>query len=410
MHHNNKNILIVLLLLHVQLFAGGYQVNLQGNRQLGMGHCGIGLLRGSSTVFFNPGGLSLLEKNSFSVGTSLVFANTLYQEPSPGLYQTNTLPNLGTPVYLYANFKLKEDSKLAFGLSVNTPFGSTIEYEDNWLGQALMQKMSLKAFFIQPTISYKINDKVGIGAGFVYGAGSFSIEKAVPVQDQNGDYGKGTLSGKANGYGYNVGVFIHATDQLTVGLTCRSKVLVGTDKGNANFEVASSLEEYFPSTTFSTKLKMPGVYNLGLGYKVNDKISFALDLNYVTWGVYDSLSFDFVDNTEKLEDIASPRNYKNTFIYRFGAEYKINDMFTGRCGAYFDTSPVQDGYVTPETPGSDKTGLTAGVSITFGKFDVDLSYLYAFGQQRTDINLETGFGGTWKSSANIIGLGVEYRF
>ena len=197
---------------------------------------------------------------------------------------------------------------------------------------------------------------------------------------------------------------------MTVGLTYRSKVIVGTDEGKADFQVASSLEEYFPSTTFSTKLKMPGVGNLGLGYKVNDKITFALDLNYVTWGVYDSLSFDFADNTEKLEDIASPRNYKNTFIYRFGAEYKINDMFTGRCGAYFDTSPVQDGYMTPETPGSDKTGLTAGVSITFGKFDIDLSYLYVFGQQRTDINLETGFGGTWKSSANIVGLGVEYRF
>ena len=147
--------------------------------------------------------------------------------------------------------------------------------------------MSLKEFFIQPTVSYQINDKIGIGAGFVYGAGSFSIEKSVPVQDQNGDQGKGTLSGKANGY--NVGVFINGTDQLTVGMTYRSKVIVGTDK---------------------------------------------------------------------LADIASPRDYKNTFIYRFGAEQKINDMFTGRCGAYFDTSPVQDGYMTPETPGSDKTGLT----------------------------------------------------
>ena len=410
MYHKRIKLLLVFLVLQVQFFAGGYQVNLQGSRQLGMGHCGIGLLRGSSTVFFNPGGVSLLEKNSFSVGTSLVFANTLYQEPSPGIYQTNTLPNLGTPVYLYANFKLKEDSKLAFGLSVNTPFGSTIEYEDDWLGKAVMQKMSLKAFFIQPTISYKVNDKIGIGAGFVYGAGSFSLEKAVPVQDHNGDYGKGTLSGKANGYGYNLGVFINATENLTIGVTYRSKVIVSTEEGKADFQVASSLEEFFPSTTFSTKLKMPGVVNLGLGYKVNEKLTFALDLNYVTWGVYDSLSFDFVDNTEKLEDIASPRNYKNTFIYRLGAEYKINDMLTGRCGAYFDTSPVQDGYMTPETPDSDKTGITAGVSMTIGKFDVDISYLYAVGQQRTDINLETGFGGAWKSSANILGLGVEYRF
>jgi len=410
MCHKKKKLLFVLLLSQIQLFAGGYQVNLQGNRQLGMGHCGIGLLRGSSTVFFNPGGVSLLEKNSNSMGTSLVFANTVYQEPYPGIYQTSTLPNLGTPIYFYANYKVKPESNFAFGLSVNTPFGSTIQYEENWLGQAVLQKMSLKAFFIQPTISYKVNDKIGVGAGFVYGTGSFSLEKAVPVQDADGNYGKGTLSGNANGYGYNLGVYFQPMEELSIGVTYRSSVVVSTDAGNADFQVANSLKDYFPSTTFSTKLKMPGVTNLGVGYKVNEDITFALDVNFVGWAIYDSLSFDFVDNTEKLDDIASARNYKNAFIYRFGAEYKVNDRFMARCGAYYDMSPVQDGYMTPETPDTDKTGITAGLSVTFDKLYIDVSYLYAVGQQRTDINLETGFGGTWKSSANIIGLGVEYRF
>ena len=53
MGYNKVIFLFILFIVQFQAVAGGYQVNLQGNRQLGMGHCGIGLLRGSSTVFFN---------------------------------------------------------------------------------------------------------------------------------------------------------------------------------------------------------------------------------------------------------------------------------------------------------------------------------------------------------------------
>ncbi len=401
---------ITITLFSLNSFAGGFQVNLQGNRQLGMGHCGIGMLMGSSTTFFNPGGVSFLKSNSFSFGTSLVFANTVYQEPYPGMYQTRTLPGVGTPFYVYGNYKPKEDSKIAFGLSINTPFGSTIAYEEDWAGAPVLQKMSLKAFFFQPTVSYKLNDKIGIGAGVVYGTGSFLLQKAVPVQDQNLTYGQGTLTGSANGLGYNVGVYAQISDQISLGATYRSGVAVSTDQGNAEFNVTESLSDYFPTTTFSTTLNMPSVGNIGLGYKVNEEISFALDVNYVGWSAYDSLKFDFVDNTDKLEDIASPRHYKDVFIYRLGVEYNLNEKVSLRGGAYYDMTPVQDGYITPETPGSDKLGITCGASLNLDKLTIDFALLYAEGDQRTDTNLETQFGGTWKSNGVVAGLGLEYNF
>lgn len=54
-------------------------------------------------------------------------------------------------------------------------------------------------------------------------------------------------------------------------------------------------------------------------------------------------------------------------------------MLTRKCRAYFDAYLVQDRCMNLETPGSYKTGLTAAVSITFGKFDIDLLCLYAVG-------------------------------
>jgi hypothetical protein len=36
-------------------FAGGFQINLQGQKQTGMGHTGTGLLLDGAPLFFNPG-------------------------------------------------------------------------------------------------------------------------------------------------------------------------------------------------------------------------------------------------------------------------------------------------------------------------------------------------------------------
>ena len=47
-----------MLLSGSQLYAGGFQLNLQGSRQLGMGHTGTGLVYDAATLFFNPGGMS----------------------------------------------------------------------------------------------------------------------------------------------------------------------------------------------------------------------------------------------------------------------------------------------------------------------------------------------------------------
>ncbi len=402
--------LATALLVSQLLLAGGYQVNLQGHRALGMGHCGTGILHGPSALFFNPGAFAFLDSNNIQANVHLIFANTVYREPYPGLYTTETLPGLGTPFSTYFNYK-PTDSPWNFGLGIYTPFGSSIGYEDDWKGNAVLQSMSLATIFVQPTIGYQINEKLGIGIGYVYGFGNFELRKAVPVNDSEGNYGQGTLTGSASGHSFNVGVYFQPTDKLSMGLSYRHKTSVTEEDGTAEFQVPSSLAEFFPSTTFSATLNMPGTFSFGASYQATEKLKVAIDYSMVTWSVYDTLAFDFADNTEKLEDIASPRMYRNTHIFRLGGEYAVNDMIKVRAGAYYDMTPVEDGYITPETPGSNKLGLTCGASLNMKNgLSIDASFLYVEGAERTATNLETNFGGTWKSNGIIPGIGLTYSF
>jgi long-chain fatty acid transport protein len=317
----------------------------------------------------------------------------------------------GTPFTLYAVYKFKKAAKWNVGLGIYTPFGSKVQWPDDWKGQFLIREIDLKTIFIQPTASFRVTDKIGIGAGFIYATGGFSLRKGIPLQDSTGKYGEGKLNGKASGYGFNAGIYFKPNDKLSIGIDYRSEVKVKIDGGTAEFEVPSSVDHFFPSTTFSTQIRLPQTISVGAGYKVTSKVALALDVNYVGWKSYDSLVINFEENTEKLADIRSPRMYQNSFIYRLGAQYALKEKWTVRAGAYFDSSPVKSGYLTPETPDANKIGITAGFTFNITKMiHFDASVLYIEGMKRTDTNMETGFGGTFKSKAVVPGVSLEWNF
>jgi len=404
-----------LLLLGITLLAGnivfsqGFQVNFQGQKQQGMGGAGNALPVDAASVFFNPGSVSFLKENSVNIGFTPTFANTLFEDAnSTSIGHTNS--PMGTPFSAYAVYRKKEESKFFFGLGIYTPFGSTIQYEDGWTGRFALTKLQLKSIFIQPTLSYKLNDKIGIGAGFVYSIGNVNLQKDIPVQDADGNYGHAELDGKASGFGYNVGLFVQATEKLNIGLSYRSQVNMEVAEGTATFTVPSSLSSNFPSGTFSSALPLPQVATLGLAYKLNDKLAFALDVNYVGWKAYDTLAFDYAQNTASLIDTKSARNYKNTLAFRLGANYAVTEKFDARLGIAYGLTPVQNGYVTPETPDANRINYTAGLGYKIGEhFQLDASVFFTH-LKRTDTNLETNLSGTYTTNVIAPGLAIIYKF
>ena len=68
---------------------------------------------------------------------------------------------VGTPFYLYGSYQATD--WLAFGIGVYSPFGSTVEYEDDWAGSHLVNNIDLAAIFVQPTVSIKLSEYFSIG-------------------------------------------------------------------------------------------------------------------------------------------------------------------------------------------------------------------------------------------------------
>lgn len=398
-------------------YAGGYRVALQGQRSLAMGHTGVAVVNNAELAFFNPAGLAYLENRlNVAVGVSAVFSDVVWQNAEYGQMARTDSP-VGTPFYVYASYKITDN--LTAGLAVYTPYGSSVEWPTDWAGSHLVNNIDLKAIYFQALASYKISDKFSIGGGpiFVDGAVNFNRNLNRTLTDLEGNRSNVTVDASGvTAWGWSVGAMFNATDHLRIGANYRSEVKMEAKDGSADFQnIPNSPLTPFHDTTFDATLPMPAELAVGVSYEFMDKWLVAFDYNRTYWDVYNSLDIDFAD--PGIPDSKNPRNYQNASIYRFGLQYTANEMFTLRAGYYFDDSPVQEGYFAPETPRNDSNNFTGGLSVNVNnKLAIDASFLYSRFEEvdaSYDHYQENGqnvsFGGTYKSSAFVPGIGVTYK-
>jgi len=402
---NKVLLFLALSLWSVTLVGGGYQVRLQGHKQTGIGLIGTPFAFDASSIFYNPGSLALYDgKFSISAGISGIMSNHTFQKEGTN-YQAQTENPLGTPFFGYFSMKIKD--MIAVGIGVYTPFGSSAKWNDDWAGRYLIRDISLSAIYIQPTIAYQYKGKFGIGAGFVYAIGNVELNKALPYSETS----KANLKGKANNYGFNVGVFYKPIEKLSIGIDYRSQIMMKLEGGDATFTVPSALSASVPEINkFNAELPMPANLDFGLAYEINEKFLIAAEVNWIMWNTYDSLNFEF-EQSGALLNSANPREYKDSWITRLGGQYKLNDVFTFRAGVYYDPSPANEKYFTPETVTLNTIAFTLGATITPIKgLEIDLSYLELHGLQADKTYEPANFAGTYKTMTFIPGIGLSYRF
>ena len=398
-----------LVLSTLTSFGAGYQVNLEGLRQMAMGGSGTAWPWDASTIFYNPGGLARLK-------TIEVYGSIMSINPSTayGNYEgsTRSVAQSFTPFNVYVGGTVKEGSRLGLGIGVYTPYGTGLKWDNNWAGRYMVQDINLACVFVQPTISYRISNFISVGAGFVYATGKFSLSEALPVENAAGTEGQANLSGSGNGVGFNLGVQMKFSDHLQMGVTYRSQVNMNVGGGAAAFSVPASLATSFPNTQFSSALPLPQVASIGIGFKPlrNEKLTVQVDLNYTGWNSYDSLRINFLQHTSSLQDMHLPRHYRNTLTTRVGGNYKISNIVSVMAGASYDPTPVVNGYVSPDLPDADHINLSLGASVKPCK---RLTLMAAMEFTTTPKRAATynygNFNGTYTTQAITPGIGLYYN-
>ena len=243
--------------------AEGYQINSLSARQLGMGHTGIALKLGAENMFFNPAGMAYMDKTlDLSASASFIMPTATATDLYTGREYT-TDNGVSTPLNVNAAFSIYDNLKA--GISFYTPYGSSINWTDDWPGSVFNQNVSLKMYTIQPTVAWAINEKWSIGGGLMVSwatvdlnkglISSASLDRLITATNAtnpgaNIPLSNGitpasvNLNGKTGvAVGANIGVMFNATDDLTFGASLRTQMNMKMKSGEASVSYNNAFAE-----------------------------------------------------------------------------------------------------------------------------------------------------------------------
>ncbi len=400
----------VAAFVSVQTFASGFQINEHGARAMAMGGAFAGLANDPSAIFFNPAGIAQLNGTHLMAGVTLIAPKASFRGPSPAVTQYDMTKQIFNPINFYVTQQISD--KFYFGLSVNNPYGLGSKWDENWVGRYLAYDTSIETFFFTPVMAYKVSDNLMVSAGITYATGKVSIKKFASMSPFAGDL-LISMEGNGTAFGFTGGVLWKPTDNLSVGLSYRSESKFEFS-GTAEADVPTALKGAVPTGDITANLTTPQNITFGVAYKMNDKLTFTADYQFVGWSCYDSLKVDFKD----YDDVSAPRLYNNSFIARVGTEYKMNEDVAFRGGLYYDKNPVSDEYVEPSLPDADRIGFNVGFGYAITKnIHVDVAYMFIrFAERKiTDSEVEytsgdSKFNGVYNMSAHLFGVNFSYNF
>jgi len=421
--------------------ASGFSIYEQSAKASGQAGAWVARADDAAAAWYNPAAMVHLDGMQVQFGFNLITVGSdtdfVSGDPYWGLDPEapttfKTEQSNVTPIHLY--FTQSVSDKLAWGLSVNTPYGLVTEWKDLPITLS-SRKAELVSFVVNPNVAYKFNEywSGAIGLDYIYADVShFSRDidqsellEAPPLSV----VGMMDLSGTGNDWGWNIALHYDGP-KFNFGFTYRAELSPEID-GDVEFtDIYPALGpdglDLFPNGPGTATLDLPAQAVAGIAVPVNEAWTMEFDVSWAGWSSFKELALDFENETyieieipmaqviqiPVVQDITLREDWDDTFCFRLGAAWKMNDRHELRFGALYDQSPIPVDTLRPSIPDSDRTAVTFGYGFTGQKWNIDAYYMPLwFDDITANGDVEEGvINGTYSSFVHLLGVTFNYRF
>ena len=350
--------------------------------------------------------------NSLAPGLPIQLNPTLLasQDVVGGNQNVHNMVNKG---YLpNGGFALPLPGGFAFGFTMTSPFSFTTNYgPDDWTRYSA-DKSRLRTFDFQPALAWS-NGHISIGGGpnVEYVRATLSNYLPDPLQNvQSGltqslqqqlailgplgaqiaqQLGAGVggplsavlntgdghqyLKGKGWDVGYSFGFQYH-NDKVDIGVSYKSAIkhhlkghLIVDGLGGLLAIGGANQRVDGAHADFTT----PWQVNFGGRYHVNRKLTLNAQVTRFGWNKFDAIRLTDLGNGQPIngsatvapiEDQDITENYKNSWSFAGGFDYKLSKRLTWRGGVQRDLSPIVSGFRDPRVPDGNRWNFATGGS------------------------------------------------
>ncbi len=418
----------LLVIATAQASAGALAVHEQSSFGQGASWAGVAAGGSLSTMFWNPAVMTQFAgvqsassytgfypnvKNTPAAGSTYFGSPGIVQGPTNNTYQAALIPA--------GYFSYQLNPNLWLGMSLNSPFGLSVGFPENWVGRDYAAGDTwLHTYNAAPSIAYRINDWISVGVGVQIQYAKASLNHGVSTANANFcrgvvgfgppcPAGDGNLSGDGWGYGFTAGVTLTPTPTTSVGIGYRSGI---------NQKLNGILTTPLGAAAANTTVDLPGMVSLGIRQRVDPQWTLLGTVEWTNWSRIGTSNV--VANGVTATTL--PFQYRDGWLFSAGVEYQFNERLTLRTGFGYEIGAIDDQVRTPLIPDTNRVWASVGASYVIIKgLKADLAYSHVF-EPDASVNISATSGNPWfattgvtyignaQTHADILSIGINWKW
>ena len=275
----------------------------------------------ASTIVTNPAGMTRLPDHMFTGGLQVMDGDIPYHlndssKESPGNVM-NIFPGAS------AFYSQKINDRLYAGIGLYGNYGLGIDFGD-WAGDRLIKKSTMVAMTLSPSVAYKLNDRLSIGASANANYGYLSLTRNVNGGDEKENDHDWAMS-------YRLGLLMDLTDSTRAGITWTSKTDYDFNiNGKARFPNLPNVEYDLP---ISAQVRAPQQIMFSLVHDINQHWSVMGDLGWQDWSQFGSPQVTIAGQESQQQN-----RLKDSWHTALGVQYRPTEQWRLNAGVAFDST------------------------------------------------------------------------
>lgn len=370
----------------------------------------------ASTEYTNPAGLVKLTRQQLVIsalglqgharftGSTVTppypFPFAVRQSGTANSYLGAFMPSFYYSVPLY--------DRLVFGFGVTSPFALGTNYGATSIVRYAATRSRVIAMDGGPSLGYKINDKLAIGAGFDAVRLAFSLDNVYgpPLTFTDAEV-QNNLNGW--GYGYHAGILYQPLEATRIGASFNSMVMLHTTGTSAVWGPTGRIKDDYNKTNAA----LPARAQLSLQQALTPKWTVMGTVFYTNWSTFDKITMKrVVIPGGGVTSVTIPFNYHNTFDYSLGASFQATEKWLFRLGGQYMNTPSNDRDRGVADPIGHAIIATVGVHYQQNLcLSYDVGYGHSFFRQESvnNTNALTTTVGHNNAETNVFGAQLNWN-
>jgi long-chain fatty acid transport protein len=397
--------------------ASGFQLLEQNASGIATSYAGSAAIAdNASTIFFNPAGMTKLQAREFSAGLTAVRPSFEFNNKGSAIAPaTGTATgDAGDWAFVpngYLSWALTKD--LYAGIGFSAPFGLMTEYDPTWVGQFQAIKFDIKTYNVNPSIAYRVNDKLSVGFGVNWQRMEAIYVRQAAVVNAVTRATRVKLDADDDSWGWNAGVSYDVSPTTRVGISYRSEV-----KHDLEGTLKSTNQLVSPNVDAAAGVDLPSTLILSAVQKLNDKWTMLGDISLTGWSSIEKV--DIMRASGAASGSLAQRlatEFRDTWRVALGGIYNYSANWDLKFGLAYDQTPVRSTQQRlVSLPDNDRLWLSAGAQWKLSqaaKLDIGAAYLYVRDTNIDNNQATSGRGrvtGTYDSNVWILGAQYSRSF